>query len=252
MEVVRSSPHARGPFPAILATKAPALIGVCVVRTVIGQVKGTIIILKCLQLLCIFSQIVHTESRILAPGLGRDAGVHITYFQLSQLADNALTAYIDVLGISTAGTCDIIGTHIQRETRGAGISAGELGVSFSDYRLRLSNAQTSLPLRSTCTIIYIDGIVVSRCLHRTFAVGIIEIVADITSIRCCQQAVLLIPAVSPLPAMPVRHTILLHACRIDMDEVSVGIILPSCLSYAVAKQCEVHRLPLVLANRLRL
>ena len=170
----------------IVTTEALTVYIVVIVLTVVRDVKRLVIVFNGLQLLTIFCLIVYGYTIRLIAGIRDTSWVCTITCKVAKLADNTLRADVDVLGVFATLSCNQVWADIEREACRTRITTRELGVTFSDYRLRLGNAQANLALHSTCAIIHINRFVFSAGLHRALTVGIIPIVAHKTVFIGCK------------------------------------------------------------------
>ena len=98
---------------AVVAAEALAVHIVVVVSTVVRHAKGSIIILNGLQLLTIFNIVVNRYRVGLAAGVLYAPRVGAVGREVADFRDDALAAYVDVLGVASALVGNEIRTHVE-------------------------------------------------------------------------------------------------------------------------------------------
>ena len=112
--------------------------------------------------------------------------------EVAKFRYDTLATHIDVLRIFATLPCHEIWADIEAEACRTGVTTRELRVTFSDYRLRLGNAQANLALHSTCAIIHIDGFILATRLHSALAIGIISVVAPNTFSKLSVSSIIIL------------------------------------------------------------
>ena len=122
--------------------------------------------------------------------------------EVTNLGNDTLTTYIDMLCIASALVGNQIWTYIQRELGCVRATSSKLGV-------------------------YINLVTLTRSFHCALTICIIPIIGNKAIIIRSEETVLLIPFEFAFRGLLVSHAILLCTACIDIDKITVGIILIS-------------------------
>ena len=184
---------------AVVAAESLSVSIVVIVSTVVRHFKGLVVVLDDLLLCRILSLIVDRKTIgictcILYAARVRTVGGEITY-----LRHDALTACVDMLGISTALVGNKIWADIERELSCVCRATGEYSVD-------------------------IHLVAFAGSLDCALAVGIIPVVGHEAVVVHCKQTIFLVPDELTLTRVDFIMSIFHHASGVHIYKVSVPII----------------------------
>ena len=115
---------------AVIAAESFTVGIVVVVGSVIRYIKGLVVVLDYLLLCRILSLVVYRKTISIGSGIFNAARVRTVRGEIADLRHDALTACVDMLGVTTALISHKIRTDIERELRRVGEAAGEYSVDI--------------------------------------------------------------------------------------------------------------------------